>query len=83
MQIEPLKVAISVISYNQEKFISECIFSILNQSYHNLIIKVYDDGSTDKTVTILNKIKDPRLEVIGSTKNLGITKNSNRGIFFC
>lgn len=47
------KVTIIVPVYNQEKYIRECVDSILMQDYENLEIIVVDDGSTDSTPDIL------------------------------
>lgn len=58
---------ISVImpAYNEAKHIEEAINSVLNQSYQNIEVLVVNDGSTDNTLEILNKLslKDKRLKV--------------------
>ena len=38
--------------YNSEKYLDECICSILNQTYDHIEIIVLDDGSTDKSLNI-------------------------------
>lgn len=48
------KIAILLSTYNGECFIEEQLRSIFNQSYQNFSLFVRDDGSNDKTVTILN-----------------------------
>ena len=47
------KISIITASFNSEKTISDCINSILNQSYDNIEYIVIDGGSTDKTVEII------------------------------
>ena len=42
--------------YNVEKYITECINSLLNQTYKNIEIIVVDDGSTDNSYKILQKL---------------------------
>ncbi len=76
------KIDIVVLSYNQDRFIEECIQSILNQSYKNISVKVFDDNSTDQTRSILSKIKDPRLNIYYNNYNLGVTANHNKAISY-
>ena len=45
--MEDLLVSVIVTAYNVEKYIDECIESIVNQSYKNLEIIIVDDGSPD------------------------------------
>lgn len=73
-------VEILVITYNQEEYIEECILSILNQTYSSLLVKVFDDFSTDNTVKVLKNIKDDRLKIFETKENLGITGNCNRAL---
>ncbi|SEK46109.1 Glycosyl transferase family 2 [Pseudobutyrivibrio ruminis] len=52
------QVAIILATYNGEKYIQEQIESIINNSYTKYTIYVCDDGSTDKTPSIVNGLKD-------------------------
>ena len=58
-------------TYNGEKFIREQIQSIIEQSYKNWTLLIRDDGSTDKTVEIINRMrsKDNRITLIQNTTN--------------
>ncbi len=49
------KIAIVLSIYNGEKYLVEQIDSLLNQTYKNLVIVVRDDGSDDKSFTIVEK----------------------------
>lgn len=53
-------------AYNAEKYIEECIMSVLSQTYKNIEMIVIDDGSTDNTGKILDRFssEDSRLKVI-------------------
>ena len=76
--MENPKLCILLASYNGEKYISEQLDSIINQTYKNWELIIRDDGSKDETVTILNKYekKDERIKVLRDDKgNLGFLKN--------
>lgn len=51
--------------------------SILSQTYNNLDIIVYDDGSTDNTRSIIEQYKDPRVRIIGCDTNNGVVYARN------
>lgn len=80
MKSNPL-VSVIVPVYNVEKYLEQCLNSILGQTYKNLEIIVVDDGSTDSSSKIINeyKKKDSRIVVI-SQKNQGLSAARNTGI---
>lgn len=65
--------------YNKEKYIKTTIESVLNQSFADFEIIIVNDGSTDKSLEIINTIKDHRIKVI-TTKNKGASECRNTGI---
>ena len=71
------KVSVLIPAYNREKFIELTIKSVLDQSYQNIEIIVYDDGSKDNTVEKIKSIKDKRLKLyIGETnRGVGYARN--------
>ena len=75
------KVSVIIPVYNIEDYISECIESILNQSYANLEIICINDGSKDKSLNIIEyyALKDERIFVINQ-KNQGLSVARNNGI---
>jgi glycosyltransferase involved in cell wall biosynthesis len=54
-------VSVVIPAYNHEKFIGAAVESVLNQTWENLELIVVDDGSTDKTGTLVQSYTDPRL----------------------
>lgn len=66
--------------YNGERYLSECIDSILNQSFTNFEFLIINDGSNDSTVKIINSYNDPRIRLVHNKKNIGLTKSLNKGI---
>lgn len=71
-------VSIIVPVYNTEKYVSECLSSLIQQSYAHIEIITVDDGSTDNSLKILNDIsaKDSRLKVL-SQPNQGVSAARN------
>lgn len=74
------KVSVIIPLYNEEKYIIECIESVINQTYKNLEIIVVDDKSTDNSLNKLKKIKDKRLKIIKLNKNAGVANARNKGV---
>jgi glycosyltransferase involved in cell wall biosynthesis len=65
-------------AYNGEKYIGEQINSILKSSCRDVLLSIYDDGSTDGTVEILKKYENEypeRIFVHQNEVNLGVTMN--------
>ena len=60
------KISIVVPIYNVEKYLKQCIDSILEQTYTNLEIILVDDGSTDESSKIVDEYanKDNRIKAI-------------------
>ena len=55
-------VSVVIPTYNRSKFVKEAIESVLAQSYKNFELIVVDDGSTDDTREVIEKISDSRLK---------------------
>ena len=65
-------------SYNQGRFIEATILSVLNQTYPNIQYIVIDGGSTDQTMTIVEKYKD-QIDVIIHEKDEGQADAISKG----
>ncbi|MBC8523871.1 MAG: glycosyltransferase family 2 protein [Chlorobium phaeobacteroides] len=76
---EPL-VTVTIPMYNNERFISQTIESILSQTYTDFELLVYDDNSTDASYEIAKSFVDPRMRVVRNDKNLGPEGNWNKAI---
>lgn len=75
------RISIVVPVYNAEKYLKKCVDSILNQTHKNLELLLVDDGSTDKSLSIMKSYenKDQRVKVFhkqnggqGSARNLAL-----------
>lgn len=75
------KVTVVLPVYNVEKYVADAVWSILGQGYPNLEIIAVNDGATDSSLAILNRIanRDKRLKVhtkanggLGAARNTGV-----------
>lgn len=75
------KVSVIVPVYNNEKFVETCIWSLCRQTYQNLEILVINDGSSDNSGQILERMaeKDERIRLIHQ-KNAGVSAARNKGV---
>ena len=75
------KVSIIIPAYNCEKYIFECLESVINQTYSNLEIIIIDDGSTDNTSEICQRFEKIDNRIIYTwQENSGVSKARNKGI---
>ncbi len=75
------KVSIIIPVYNGEKVLERCLNSVLAQTYTDFELIIINDGSTDRSIDIINeyKNKDNRIKVINN-KNNGVSETRNIGI---
>lgn len=78
---EKPNVSIIMSVYNGEEYIDEAIKSVLNQTYIDFEFIIINDGSSDKSLSIINKYKakDSRIFLI-SRENRGLVASLNEGI---
>jgi glycosyltransferase involved in cell wall biosynthesis len=65
-------ISILVPVYNKANYIKESINSLLEQSYPNVEILIYDDFSTDESLSIIKDIDDKRIFIHTGTENKGV-----------
>lgn len=76
-------VTVIVTCYNHEAYIEECLRSIFNQTYSNITLLVFNDGSTDNSEAVIQSVlKDsPYAETsYFYHDNQGLVKTRNRGL---
>lgn len=86
------KVSVIIPVYNAEKYIEQCISSIANQTMKDIEILAINDGSTDESLALLDKLSEKyrgKLKVFtkdnggaGSARNVGIENASGEFIKF-
>ncbi|MEE5989981.1 MAG: glycosyltransferase [Lachnospiraceae bacterium] len=85
-------ISIIVPVYNAEKYLDDCLESLVNQTYDNTEIILVDDGSSDGSGSICERYakKDKRIVFIskknggvGSARNAGLAVAKGEYVFFC
>lgn len=81
MKMQNPLISVIVPIYNSEKYLNNCINSIINQTYENLELILINDGSTDSSSEICNKWAktDSRIKVLHN-ENSGASSARNSGI---
>ena len=75
------EISVIVPVYNVEKYLKQCLDSIVNQTFKDIEIICVNDGSTDSSRTILEEYakKDSRIKIIDK-ENGGLSSARNAGI---
>ncbi len=73
------KISFIIPAYNAEQYIESCLSRIFSVSYDNYDVIVVDDGSTDRTASILTLLNNPKLKVIRQ-ENSGVSSARNAGL---
>jgi len=74
-----MKISIITVAYNNQKYVSECIESVLNQTHKDIEYIVIDGASTDGTLDVINNYKDRMFKIV-SEPDKGIYDAINKGI---
>lgn len=82
-------VSVIIPTYNEEKDIENCIKSLKNQAFQDFEIIIVDDGSTDNTLKILEKLEKEKIKTLnqqhkgpGEARNLGAKNASGKILVF-
>lgn len=69
-----IKISVIIPVYNSEKYLAECLDSVLDQTFRNMEILLVDDGSTDSSPEICREYagKDQRISIVHQ-ENKGVT----------
>ena len=74
-----IKYSFIVPVYNTEKYLKKCLDSLVNQTYKDFEIIVVNDGSTDKSSSIISKYQKKYKNIIKIDKeNEGLSMACNR-----
>ena len=85
--MESKLVSVSILTWNEEKYIKNCLDSIFNQTYPHIEVLALDNGSKDNSLKALkdyqsklDKNKDFPMKIIENGKDLGYTGGNNIAI---
>ena len=81
-----MKLSVALCTYNGAKYIEEQILSIMNQTMPVDEIVVCDDGSTDETLQIINRIKEKsrvEIRVFCNDTTLGVCAIFQKAVDLC
>ncbi len=78
-QISPL-VSVVMSVYNGETFLREAIDSVLKQSFTDFEFIIINDGSSDKSLSIIQSYNDKRIVLIDNDGNKGLIFSLNKGL---
>jgi len=65
--------------FNKEKHVARALNSVISQSFDDFEVIVVDDGSTDRSVSVVRRFADPRINII-QQPNSGVSAARNRGV---
>lgn len=66
--------------YNGEAFVAEAIESILGQTFRDFEFLIIDDGSTDRSVEIVEEYGDSRIRLVRNEQQIELIRTLNRGL---
>ena len=85
------EISVILCSYNREKYLNNCIDSVINQTFQNWELVIVDDGSQDNTFEIVNSYLQKFTNIrylkhqnkkLGYAKNVGIQASFGKYITF-
>jgi len=79
--VNKIKISVVMSVYNAQDYLEEAIESVLNQTYQNIEFVIINDGSTDRSLDIIQEYskQDQRIVLIDQ-ENMGLTRALNVGV---
>jgi glycosyltransferase involved in cell wall biosynthesis len=71
------EISVLIPAYQAEKTVGAAVWSVLNQSFKDIEVLVYVDGSTDKTAENVLEINDARVRLLQGSEHCGISCSRN------
>ncbi len=75
---------IAITSFNYAHYIEDAIKSVVNQTSPHWRLVIYDNGSTDNTLEVIDVyLKDPRVKLVVHSQNIGAKLNHEYAVKHC
>ena len=74
------KITVLMTVYNGERYLKECMDSVLGQTFRDFEFLIIDDYSTDSSRDLIKSYKDSRIRLIENEKNLNQVRSLNIGL---
>ena len=78
--LAPPRLSVCLPTYNGEAYVAEALRSVLQQSYTDFEVVAIDDGSSDRTLEMLQACTDPRVRIYQNPHRRGIPGNWNAAV---
>ncbi len=81
-----MKVSLIIPVWNVERYVSDCIMSVMNQTYRDVEVIIVDDRGTDRSIEVIESLLagydggDISFNIIRHSENLGLSAARNTGI---
>lgn len=72
------KVTVAIPTYNRENYLRECLKSILQQSFHDFEVVIFDNRSDYDIKKLVEEFNDPRIQILINETNIGRVNNLNQ-----
>jgi GT2 family glycosyltransferase len=72
-------VSVTIVTWNSERYLSECFAALQRQDYRELEVTIVDNASTDGTRALLREVQ-PRWRVIYNESNVGFAGGQNQAM---
>ena len=76
----PPLISVVIPVFNSERFVIECVNSVLTRNTQDLEVIIVDDCSTDSSMKVLATLDDPRLRIVSFPENRGVSAARNFGL---
>ena len=71
------KVTVAIPTYNRQEYLRECLQSVLQQSFQDFEVIIFDNHSDYDILGLVDSFADPRIKVLSNEVNIGAIQNMN------